>query len=71
MISKTQQLVTLLERNAKLTHVDSHARVAGWLTSLLEEFEKEYKSVSDRINVSMLRVKLLNYDASNETNNLD
>lgn len=68
MISKTQQLVTLLERNAKLTHVDSHARVAGWLTSLLERFEKEYKSASDMINLDMLRVKLLNYDASNEKN---
>jgi hypothetical protein len=68
MISKTQQLVTLLERNAKLTHVDSHARVAGWLTSLLEDFEKEYKSASDKINFNILRVKLLNYDASNEKN---
>jgi hypothetical protein len=62
MISKTQQLVNLLEENAKLTHVDKYARVAYWLTSLVEDFEKEYKSASNIIDRNIHRVKVLNSD---------
>lgn len=62
MISKTQQLVTLLEENAKLTHVDQYARVAYWLTTLVEDFEKEYKSASNIIDRNIHRVKVLNSD---------
>jgi hypothetical protein len=49
VMSKTQQLVILLEENVKLTHVDKYARVAYWLTTLVEEFEKEYKSSSNQL----------------------
>lgn len=61
-MTKAQQLVNLLEENAKLTHVDKYARVAYWLTTLVEEFEKEYKSASNIIDRNIHRVKVLNSD---------
>lgn len=61
-MTKTQQLVNLLEENANLTHVDKYARVAYWLAWVLEDFEKEYKSASNIIDRNIHRVKVLNSD---------
>lgn len=61
-MTKTQQLVNLLEENANLTHVDKYARVAYWLAWVLEEFEEEYKSASNIIDRNIHRVKVLNSD---------
>tara|TARA_R110000868_G_scaffold103681_1_gene285326 strand:+ start:3884 stop:4072 length:189 start_codon:yes stop_codon:yes gene_type:complete len=53
-MSKTQQLVKLLERRS-IDPKNRHGYVAGYLTALVEHFEREYKSAGDFLDQEIAR----------------
>lgn len=55
-MSKTQQLVKLLERRS-LNPENPYGYVAGYLAAVVEQFEREYKSASNILDREINQVK--------------
>lgn len=55
-MSKTQQLVKLLERRS-LNPENPYPYVSGYLVAVLEQFEREYKSASNILDKEINNVK--------------
>lgn len=58
MMNKTNQLIKLLERRSN-NDENPHPYVAGYLSAVLERFEKEYKSASVILDDEIERVENL------------
>ena len=57
-MSKTQQLVKLLERRS-IDPKNPGNYIAGYLSALVEHFEREYKSAGDFLDQEIDRAKKL------------
>ena len=57
-MSKTNQLIKLLEERS-CNPENPYGYVAGYLSGVLEQFEREYKSASDILDAEINRVKNL------------
>lgn len=58
-MSKTHQLIGLLKERS-CNPENPYGYVAGYLSGVLEQFEREYKSASDILDAEINRVKNLN-----------
>ena len=59
VMSKTHQLIKLLEERS-CNPENPYGYVAGYLAGIVEQFEMEYKSAADTLDMEIKRVKNLN-----------